>query len=111
MSKFKTFVNVDFGGEERIMKFDFNSAADLEDHFGLGVSEIFNEKRIGFSLVRAFYFFGLREKMKGLTMQRTGLLLQEEVEKGKTLETLLEPVMEALELSKLLSAPKETEGK
>ncbi|AGK52034.1 hypothetical protein [Bacillus sp. 1NLA3E] len=108
MSNLKTYVEVHFGGKQRLLKYDVNSACDLEDHFGKGVPAILNEEQIGFRLCRGFYWAGLKWKEHGLTIQRVGLMLNKEIqEEGKTIMDMMEPVMDALKKSRLLNAPKD----
>lgn len=106
----KTYVEVDFGGKERLLKFDVNSACDLEEHFGKGVTAILQEEQMGFRLCRGFYWAGLKWKEPGLTLQRVGLMLNKEVQDNeKSIVELMEPVLKALKKSRLLSPPKNSE--
>jgi hypothetical protein len=102
----KTYVEVNIGGKERLLKYDVNSACDLEDYFGKGVPAILHEEQIGFRLVRGFYWAGLKWKEQGLTIQRVGNMVNAEIQdNGKTIMELMEPIMDALKKSKLLNAP------
>jgi hypothetical protein len=104
----KTYVEVNIGGKERLLKYDVNSACDLEDYFGKGVPAILHEEQIGFRLVRGFYWAGLKWKEPGLTIQRVGVMVNKEIqEEGKSIMQLMEPIMDALKKSKLLDAPKD----
>jgi hypothetical protein len=104
----KAYVEVHFGGKDRLLKFDVNAACDLEDYFGKGVPAILHEEQIGFRLCRAFYWAGLKWKEPGLTIQRVGMMLNKEIqEEGKTIMDMMEPVMDALKKSRLLNAPKD----
>lgn len=106
------YVSVEFGGEEKLLRFDFNAIADMEEHFGKGLASIFREENIGFRTVRGLYWAGLRWKERGLTVERTGHLLQEKMEQeGVTIQDLLEPVMEAINKSGFLGAQTEEKKK
>jgi hypothetical protein len=98
-----SYVNVTINGEEEQIRFDFNAACDLEELYGKGIAGILTEEQIGFSLVRAFYWAGLKWKKKGLTIQQVGQMLGKDIqENGKKLDELMGPVMDALKKSKLL---------
>ena len=98
----KKYVEVEFGGKTKLLRFDYNSVSDLEAFYGKGISAILTEEQLGFNSLRTFYTFGLRWKEPGLTPQRMGNLLGEAIEDGETFESLLKPIMKALNLSKLL---------
>jgi hypothetical protein len=103
------YVKVELGGKERLLKFDYNSVSDLEEHYGKGIASILNEEQFGFNTARVFYTYGLRWKEPGMTTQVVGNLLGEEVQNGKDLKDLFEPVMKALTKSKLLGDVSESE--
>jgi hypothetical protein len=104
MTNLTTYKKVELNGEERLLKFDYNSTCDLEDIYGKGIAAILTEEQIGFKLVRAFYWAGLKWKMHGLTVEKVGQMLGKEIqENGKNVMELMEPVMDALKKSKLLS--------
>jgi hypothetical protein len=98
----KKYVEVELGGKTKLLRFDFNSVSDLEDHYGKGISAILTEEQLGFNSLRYFYTFGLRWKDPGMTPQKMGVLLGEAIENGESFESLLKPIMKALNLSKLL---------
>jgi len=105
----KPYVEIVINGNVKIMKFDYNAVADLEEYYGLGIAEIVSKKRIGFSTVRALYWAGLKWKDKGITIQRAGNYINELVKEGQTFEELMEPVKEALERSGLFKFNKTDE--
>lgn len=108
MSNLVTYTKVELDGKEYLLKYDYNAACDLEEIFGKGIAGILREEQIGFKLVRAFYWAGLKWKAPGLTIERVGNLLGKEIqENGKTITDLMEPVMEALRKSKLLGGKKD----
>ncbi|AKU43354.1 tape measure chaperone [Bacillus phage Silence] len=101
------YVKVKLAGEDRYLKFDVNAACELEEMFDKGIAGILREEQIGFKLVRAFYYIGLKWKYKNLTLENTGLVLQKEIEEGNSsLPDLMKPVMDALTKSRLLGSPK-----
>lgn len=89
--------------KERMMKFDFNALADVEDKLGAGVGEIFSEERMGFSTIRVMFWAGLKWKDKGLTVARTGAILQKCLDEGMELEELADHLSKALIASGYLS--------
>lgn len=110
MANLAAYKAVELDGKEYLLKFDYNSACDLEDIFGKGVAAILTEEQIGFRLVRAFYWAGLKWKMHGLTIDNVGRMLGKEIqENDKSIMDLMEPVMDALKKSKLLGS-KENEN-
>ena len=96
-------VTVTINGEEKQLRFDINSTSDLEEYFGKGIAGILQTEQMGFRLVRAFYWAGLKWKDRGLTLERTGKMLNNKVvEDGESLESLMKPVLKALEVSGLM---------
>ena len=103
MGNLTTYKAVELDGKEYLLKYDYNSACDLEDIFGKGIAGILKEEQIGFKLIRAFYWAGLKWKMHGLTIDNVGRMLGKEIqENGKSITDLMSPVMDALKESKLL---------
>jgi hypothetical protein len=97
----KAYVSVTIGDEEKLMKFDFNAIADVEEHFGKGISRVFDKETIGFRTIRALYWAGLKWKEPGLTIPRVGTMLSKELEDGATFESLMEPISEAMAAAKI----------
>ena len=96
-------VNVELNGETKLLRYNINNASDLEEYFGKGIKGILNEEQIGFRLVRAFYWAGLRHgRDRGLTMEKVGQMLMEKVDNGEGLDELMNPVLKALDRSGLL---------
>lgn len=98
----KRYVSVELGGVERKLRYDFNAIVELEEYFGKGIGAILNEEQVGFRVMRAMYWAGLKTYNRKLTIEQVGKWLQEEVESGKGLDELFEPVTEALKASGLL---------
>jgi len=105
----KGYVEVEFEGKNKLLRFDFNAMADLEDLFGGGIGYIFREHNIGFKTVRGFYWAGLKWKERGLTIERVGQMLQTKIEEGKNIEELMDPIIKALERSGFLGKKKDEE--
>lgn len=105
MTNLTTYKKVELDGKEYLLKFDYNSACDLEEIFGRGIAGILKEEQIGFKLIRAFYWAGLKWKLHGLTIDNVGRMLGKEIqENGKSITDLMGPVMDALKKSKLLGS-------
>jgi hypothetical protein len=103
-----TYETVTLGGKDRLLKFDVLAAFEIEEKFGKGLPAIMNEEQIGFRLIVTFYWAGLKWKEQGLTMQRVANMLNKEItENGVNFADLMKPVFNALNKSKLLSAPKD----
>lgn len=103
MNNKRTFVKVELNDKEYLLKYDFNSVADLEEHFKAGIGEILSERRMGFNVLRVFYYIGLRWKTKGLTIPKTGEILGDYLAEGGTFDYLTEKMQEALEKAKIIS--------
>lgn len=105
MANLTSYKKVTLDGKEHLVKFDYNAACDLEDMFGKGIAGILTEEQVGFKLVRAFYWAGLKWKLHGLTIEKVGQMLGKEIqEHGSNVGELMEPIMEALKESKLLGS-------
>lgn len=93
----KRWVDVEFNGELKQLKFGFNSVCELEEHFGKGLMAIFKEEQIGFRTLRVLYWAGLKWKDKGITIERVGNMLEQKLEEeDTTIDELMNPVMDAL---------------
>lgn len=106
----KRYVQVTFGDEVKLLRFNFNAVADTEEYFGRGIGYIFKEEQVGFSLCRALYWAGLKWKDPGLTIQRTGQMLQEKMEQeGIGVAELMPDILKALEYGDILGGKKQEE--
>lgn len=85
------------------LRFDFNALADLEDLMGFGISELFSEKRIGVSVVRALIWAALKWDDKTITPQKVGIMIQDYLKGGGDLADLMDKVTSALTKSGLIS--------
>jgi hypothetical protein len=97
VAKKQGFAKVTFDGEEKLLRFDFNAMADLEDHFDKGIAAIMDKNRIGFSTIRGLYWAGLKWKMPGLTLEKVGNMLTRKMEEEDlSLAELMDPVKKAI---------------
>lgn len=106
----RRYVEVEFRGEVKLLRFDFNALADMEEYFGKGIRSIMQEENIGFRTIRALYWAGLKWKDRGLTIERTGQLIEQKIEDGVTFQELMQPVVKALGFSGLMSSRAATES-
>ena len=101
-------VFITIGGKERKLRYDINAAADMEELMG-GKSLLYvmsNPMAAGFSAIRVLLWGGLKHAEKGLTLQRVGLMMQDYMESGGSIETLAEKIGEAIRKSKILGEEK-----
>ena len=96
------YVNIDLGGKSRPLRYRFNDVADVEEKAGLGIAALFAENRIGLHSIRLLIWGGLKWTDHGLTVQRTGDLLQDYLEQGGSLVELMDKVRQALEKSGIM---------
>lgn len=105
------YVEVELGGKARLLRYDYNAVCDIEEQLGMGVGAVFTQQQAGFRVVRVLYWAGLKWKEQGITLQRVGQMLQDEMaNNGTTILDLLKPVMKALKKSKTLGEMKDVEG-
>ena len=103
-------VYITLGGKECKLRYDINAAADMEEVMG-GKSLLYvlsNPMAAGFSAIRIHLWGGLKHAEKGLTLQRVGLLMQEYLESGGSIETLAAKIGDAVRKSKILGDDEET---
>lgn len=98
----KRYVEVELGGSTRRMRFDFNSIIDLEEYFGKGISAIMTDEQIGFRVMRAMYWAGLKSYHRRLNIEQVGKWIQSEIDNGKGIEELFTPIEKALKASGIL---------
>jgi len=105
-----TFITI--GGKERRLKYDINAAAEMEELLG-SRSLLFilgNPASAGFSVMRTLLWGGLKHAEKGLTLQRVGLMMQEYLEAGGSLEKLNEAIGQAVRRSGILGKMDEADA-
>ncbi len=77
-------VDVQLGGANRILKFDFNAICQLEKHFDKPAEKIFDEERgIGLLEIRDTLYVGLLRYQTKITPEIVGDWLQEASEAGE----------------------------
>ncbi|MDR3591583.1 MAG: hypothetical protein P4N41_18155 [Negativicutes bacterium] len=97
-------VSITLGGKERFLRYDINSAAEMEELMG-GRSLLYimaNPTVGGIAPMRIMLWGGMKHAEKGLTLQRVGILMQEYMENGGELNDLAEKIGEAVRKSKIL---------
>lgn len=97
-------VFITIGGKERRLRYDINSAAEMEELMG-GKSLLYvmaNPQAAGFSAIRILLWGGLKHAEKGITLQRVGLMMQEYMEAGGSFGELAGKIGEAIKASKIM---------
>lgn len=102
------YVNIELDKPRRI-RFDTNALCDAEEALGVGIGAMLNQQ-VGFRVIRALLWAGLRWEDRGLTLERTGVLMQRYIEAGGTVESLAEAVTQALLASGLFKTGAGDEG-
>ena len=95
--------DIEIGGKNKRLRYDFNAVADIEEKSGKGLGSLFSEQNIGLYSIRLLLWGGLKWEDPGLTIQRTGQLIQQFIEDGNTLENLMPYIEEAINKSGLFS--------
>ena len=93
--------NIEIGGKTKRLRYDFNAVADIEEKSGRGLGDLFSEQNIGLYSIRLLLWGGLKWEDPGLTVERTGQMIQEYIEDGNTLEDLIPHIEEAINKSGL----------
>ena len=83
-------------GKQKALRLDFNAIADLEALLGMGIGSLVSDENVGFNIIRGFYWAGLKWKERGLTVERAGNFIQNEINGGRSFEDLMVPVTEAM---------------
>ncbi len=97
------YVNIELDKPRRI-RFDINALSDAEEALGMGLGALM-QSQMGIRVIRALLWAGLRWEDRGLTLERTGTLIQQYIESGDTLEDLGEKLTQALVASGLFGKP------
>lgn len=83
-NKMKGVVEVELGGANRFIKFDFNSICELEAYFDKPATKIFDTKRgIAMREIRGTMWIGLQRFHNGAEIDEVGDWLQEALEEGR----------------------------
>jgi hypothetical protein len=104
-------IYIKLDGKDRLLRYDINSVTRIEELFGGKslITMLSNPAYFGFSLIRALLWGGLRHREKGLTLDRTGILMQEYLDAGGSLGDISDKVMEALTEAGIFKTTKENE--
>jgi hypothetical protein len=103
------FVTVDLFDRPRRLRYDANAVADYEeDQKELLVDTFFMDpnKRMGIGIVRAALWAGFKGEDKRLTKERVGMMIENYLNGGGQIPTLLEHIYDALTRSRLFSVTK-----
>ena len=96
--------NIEIGGKNKRLRYDFNAVADIEVKSGKGLESLFSEQNIGLNSIRLLLWGGLKWEDPGLTIQRTGQMIQQFIEDGNELEDLMPYIEEAIDKSGLFGS-------
>jgi len=104
-------IYIKLDGKDKPLRYDINSVTRIEELFGGKslITMLSNPAYFGFSLIRALLWGGLRYREKGLTLDRTGLLMQEYLDAGGSLGDISDKVMAALMEAGIFKANAEEE--
>lgn len=91
-------VDVELGGSNKILKFDFNALCEMEEHFGVPAQVLFNKDRVGLRTLRDSLYIGLRRFHEGVTVEEVGDWLEEAAGQGR-FQTVAEKLSEALQFA------------
>ena len=98
------YVKITVGEEEKLMKYDYNAVADLEDMYDTGLFELLDEKKMGLRTIRALYWAGLKWKEPKMTLAKAGNIVEQLLVEGTDLEDLTQPIFKALQKAKFIKA-------
>lgn len=93
------YVNIELDRSRRL-RYDVNALSDAEEALGMGLGTVM-QSQLGIRMIRALLWAGLKWEDRGLTLQQTGTLIQQYIEKGGSLESLGEKLTQALVASGL----------
>lgn len=104
-------VYITLGGKERKLRYDINALTDMEEllHGESILSRLSNPSTASVSLFRLLLWGGLKHAEKGLTLQRVGMMMQEYLNDGGTLESIVEKVSVAVKKSNIFGGGEEEE--
>ena len=102
--------------EIRHLKLDPNTIADAETVCNLGLIAMVHPANIGMRPMRALLWAGLRHEIPGLTLEKTGVLMDMWTQKGHSFVELEKIIIEAIEetgwfkVDQMFGSPKEDQG-
>lgn len=65
VNKQRGYVTIEIGGQEYVLRYDFNALAQLEERLGQSIVEVLGKGNIGFRFVREALIVGLRNPVNG----------------------------------------------
>jgi hypothetical protein len=98
-----SYLKIQVGDQEKLMKYDYNAIADLEDMYNMGLFELLSEEKIGLRTIRALYWAGLKWKEPKLTLAQAGKYIEIMLEETE-MEDLIQPVYKALARAKFIQS-------
>ena len=94
---------IEIDGKLRRITFSYNAVADAEKEADMGFASMMSENRIGFHVLRILLWAGMKAHEPGLTVQRTGMLIDSYLGNDGTLDKLMETIMKAVQESKMFA--------
>ena len=94
---------IEIDGKLRRITFSYNAVADAEKEADMGFASMMSEDRIGFHVLRILLWAGMKAHDPGLTVQRTGMLIDSYLGNDGTLDDLMKVVFEAVQESKMFA--------
>jgi hypothetical protein len=94
-------IEIELGGKVRLLRYDFNAIADIEEAAQTGIGVLLGAERVGLHSMRLLLWGGLKHEERGLTVQRVGVMVGEYLQGGGKLEELGERLAEAINASGL----------
>lgn len=85
----------------RRLHYDTNAICDLEEKLGKPISAALDSQSAGFSMVRALLWAGIKHEDKGMTIERTGRILNDYIVAGGSQQALGDRINQALKASGL----------
>lgn len=102
---------IELGGKTRQIRFNYNALADLEQISGASIQKLFSDSNnLGFNFIRMLVWAGLKAADPGLTIQRTGVLIEQSVSAGTPLGDIAKVFMEELSKSSAFGKQSTDEG-
>ena len=75
-NKLRGKVEIDIGGSTRLLRYDMNALAELEQSLGKPVGKIFEEDNIGIHVLRETLYIGLKAFNKKITPSKVGMWME-----------------------------------
>jgi len=106
MAETKRDVTIEFPDKARVLRFDIDSLADMEEYAREPLSTVL-QRGCSFAGVRMMVKFGLQWKYPDVTIKKAGALAQAFIDQGRTLDELFNQLLDAVKGSGLFHTPKE----